>query len=58
MVNIFCEKLNQLERFIFNFYDFDNDNYITREDVNVIFGYIPLNNKGKDNGLIKLKYEL
>ena len=58
MSTLFCEKLNQLEKFIFNFYDFDNDTSITKDDISVVFNYLPLNNKGKDNGLIKLKFEM
>ena len=45
MVTLFSESYNSLSQFIFDFYDFDKDGYITREDVRVVLSYIPLNTK-------------
>lgn len=45
MVTLFSESYESLSQFIFDFYDFDKDGYITREDVRVVLSYIPLNTK-------------
>ena len=41
---IFCEDICSLIEFIFLFYDFDFDGYITREDIHAIMTYIPVIN--------------
>ena len=58
MITLFCESINKLEKFIFNFYDFDRDCFITKEDVSLVFSYIPLNIKNKGNGINRLKFEM
>lgn len=57
MTTLFSENFDKMEKFIFNFYDFDKDGFITKEDVKVVLSYIPLNIKTKVNSGIRLKYE-
>lgn len=57
MTTLFSESFDKMEKFIFNFYDFDKDGFITKEDVKVVLSYIPLNIKTKVNSGIRLKYE-
>ena len=44
MSTIFCEEINSLINFIFKFYDFDNDNYITFDDIHAVLNYLPIIN--------------
>ena len=39
---IYCEEICSLIEFIFKFYDFDYDGYITSEDIHAIMSYIPV----------------
>jgi Ca2+-binding EF-hand superfamily protein len=55
MTQLFCENFEKLATFIFNFYDFDKDGLISKEDIRTVLSYIPLNTKTKINK-IKLKY--
>ena len=41
---IFCEEICTVIEFIFLFYDFDYDGYITSEDIHAIMSYIPVIN--------------
>lgn len=43
MKMLFCESFDKLARFIFYFYDFDKDGFITKEDVRTVLSYVPLN---------------
>ena len=43
MLTLFTKGFDELVRFIFSFYDFDNNGMISKEDVRVILSYIPLN---------------
>lgn len=55
MIIIFCENFEKLYKFIFDFYDFDKDGKISKEDIKVVLSYIPLNiNKYSSK---KLRYE-
>lgn len=45
MTILFSENFEKLVNFIFNFYDFDKDGLISKEDVRVVLSYIPLNLK-------------
>ena len=45
---IFCEEICTLIEFIFLFYDFDYDGYITSEDIHAIMSYIPVINSFHD----------
>ena len=55
MIILFTESFSTLTKFIFNFYDFDQDGLITREDVRVVLSYVPLETKNYSPK--KLKYE-
>ena len=56
MITLFTEPLDTLLRFVFTFYDFDNDGLIKREDVQVVLAYIPV--PSDFNALSKLDDEL
>ena len=43
MTILFSENFEKLAKFIFDFYDFDKDGEISKEDVRVVLSYIPLN---------------
>ena len=45
---IYCEEIFSLIKFIFLFYDFDYDGYITSEDIHAIMSYIPVINSFSD----------
>lgn len=58
MAILFSENFEKLVKFIFNFYDFDKDGLISKEDVRVVLSYIPLNLSLKKNySNLKLKFE-
>ena len=42
MKNLFCEDYEKSSKFIFDFYDYDNDGKINKEDIRVILSYITL----------------
>ena len=42
MKNLFCEDYEQSSKFIFDFYDYDNDGKINKEDIRAILSYITL----------------
>ena len=44
MCTLFCEEINSLIKFIFNFYDFDEDEYITFDDIHAVLSYLPIIN--------------
>ena len=45
MIKLFSGDYEQLLHFIFNFYDFDKDNRITKEDIRIVLSYVPLYKK-------------
>ena len=55
MTTLFSEGFSKLVKFIFDFYDFDKDGKISKEDVRVVLSYIPLNTNKYSQ--MKLKYE-
>lgn len=55
MTTLFTEGYLKLCNFIFDFYDFNKDGKISRDDVRVVLSYIPLNKKSYSS--LKLKYE-
>lgn len=55
LATLFSENFDKLAKFIFDFYDFDKDGSISREDVRVVLSYIPLNIKKYSK--LKLKFE-
>ena len=44
MCTLFCEEIDSLIQFIFNFYDFDRDDFITFDDVHAVLSYLPIIN--------------
>ena len=42
MKNLFCEDYEKTSKFIFDFYDYDNDGKINKEDIRAILSYITL----------------
>ena len=53
---LFSENYEKLAKFIFDFYDFDKDGKISKEDIRVVLSYIPL--KTKKYSQMKLKFEM
>ena len=44
MCTLFCEEINSLIQFIFNFCDFDGDEFITFNDIHAVLSYLPIIN--------------
>ena len=42
MKTLFCESFEKCSKFIFDFYDFDKDSFITKEDIRTVLSYITL----------------
>ena len=42
MSTLFCEDFDVTSRFIFNFYDFDKDGEISKEDIRIVLSYVSL----------------
>ena len=40
---LFCDSFDMTSKFIFDFYDFDKDNFITKEDIRTVLSYLSLN---------------
>ena len=57
MITLFSESFDKMEKFIFCFYDFDKDGYISKEDVRTVLSYIPLNTRSKVSSEVRLKFE-
>jgi Ca2+-binding EF-hand superfamily protein len=57
MITLFSESYDKLAKFIFNFYDFDKDGYISREDIRTVLSYIPIRN-GNHSVMKKFKLKL
>jgi hypothetical protein len=45
MVNLFTGDFNFLTKFVFDLYDFDGDGWISKEDIQVLLSYIPIDEK-------------
>lgn len=56
MTILFSESYDRLVPFIFRLYDFDRDDYISREDIKTVISYVHINTK-KNIPKYKLKYE-
>lgn len=56
MSTLFSENYDKLIKFIFNFFDFNNDGFVSKEDIRTVLSYVPLNTINKSKGQ-KLKYE-
>ena len=52
MILLFCGDYVQTLRFIFDFYDFDGDGKISKEDVKVVLLYVLFSNKKSHNNVI------
>ena len=46
---LFCGDFDQTSKFIFDFYDFDNDGKINKEDIRVVLSYITLDESSGKN---------
>lgn len=46
---LLTEKFDKTSKFIFDFYDFDKDGFITKDDIRIVMSYITLS-KQLDNG--------
>ena len=58
MIILFTESFNNIVKFIFNFYDFNHDGIITRDDVRLVLSYVPaLKSKKIENKLLKKENE-
>ena len=51
MTNLFCESFEKTSKFIFDFYDFDKDGLIDKEDIRTVLSYIALNNENNNSEL-------
>ena len=57
MLVLFSETFESLTKFIFDFYDFDKDGKISKEDVRVVLSYVPLNTKKISHKRLKFEQE-
>ena len=57
MIKLFSGDYEQLLNFIFDFYDFDKDHKITKEDIRIVLSYVPLYKKIKHNQGLKFEKE-
>ena len=58
MMNLFSEDYSKLTHFIFDLFDFDKDGQICREDIRIVYSYLPLKTERNSNGkLIKGDYK-
>ena len=55
MIKLFSGDYEQLLFFIFDFYDFDKDHKITKEDIRIVLSYVPLYKKIKHNQGLKFE---
>ena len=47
MLKIYYSKLESKIKLVFDFYDFDKDNYISKEDIRLILSHVPMEVFGK-----------
>ena len=55
MTILFSDSFTSLIAFTFTFYDFDNDNYITKEDIRLVLSYIPFDNTNDNTTTTELE---
>ena len=58
MTTLYCETFEMSAKFIFSFYDFNNDKKISKEDVRVVLSYVPLKRKIIQKETLKLNSEM
>jgi len=46
---LLTENFEKTSKFIFDFYDFDKDGYISKEDIRIVLSYVPLSVNSKDS---------
>ena len=51
MTKLFCGSFEETTKFIFDFYDFDKDGLIDKEDIRTVLSYIGLNNENNNSEL-------
>jgi len=52
MKTLLSENYEKTSKFIFDFYDFDKDGHITKEDIRIVLSYVPLSiNAKRDNNI-------
>jgi len=57
MISLFSDTYENNVKFIFDFYDFDKDGKISREDIQTVLSYIPLTTTKERLSGYKLKFE-
>ncbi len=43
LLRIYCSTYDQKTKFVFEIYDFNNDGYVSKDDISTILGYMPAN---------------
>ncbi len=51
MTKLFCGSFEETTKFIFDFYDFDKDGLIDKEDIRTVLSYVGLNNENNNSEL-------
>lgn len=57
LLHLFTGNFEFMCRTIYNIYDYNKDNKISKEDISVVLSYIPLKTINEVNNSRKLKYE-
>jgi Ca2+-binding EF-hand superfamily protein len=55
MMTLFAGNYDDLTRFVFILFDFNNDGYISSEDIRLVLSYIPINNDCLENAMLKFE---
>ena len=42
LLRVFCSNFEGRTKLVFDIYDFDNDGYISKEDISAILSYMPI----------------